>query len=455
MNGKERGTARPTENMQLLRVSADGRRLTLADGRPFFWLGDTAWELFHKLSREEAEHYLRQRASLGFNVVQAVALAELDGLEEGNAYGSMPLRKNDAGAYDPTLPDTSGVYSYWDHVDYIVDQAAALGIYIALLPTWGDKFNVKHGKGPVIFTPSNARLYGKWFGARYRDCPNIVWVLGGDRPMEDFEHFAIIRGMAEGLKEGDGGAHLMSFHPAGARSSSLNAHREAWLDFNMIQSGHGERDITNYARVQADYRLEPAKPTIDAEPCYEDIPIGFDPRNGYFDAADVRRAAYYAVFSGALGHTYGHHSVWSMAREGGGAEFLYAWQEAIHRPGAAQMQHLRTLMEAYAERGMAPDDSVLASNHKGANRMVAMKGERCAMVYTPNGVEVAVEADLFRGKQPEAAAWYDPRTGTYHEAAACGEQGSAKFRPPSSGRGEDWVLVVHIAAYRKPVQPFP
>ncbi|MBB3111054.1 hypothetical protein FHS18_003122 [Paenibacillus phyllosphaerae] len=442
MNGNERGDSHMQENMQLLRVSADGRRLTTADGQPFFWLGDTAWELFHKLLREEAEHYLRQRESLGFNVVQAVALAELDGLEEGNAYGRTPLLMNDAGAYDPSLPDTSG-YSYWDHMDYIIEQAAELGIYVALLPTWGDKFNVKHGKGPVIFTPSNARQYGKWLGARYRDCPNIIWVLGGDRPMEEYEHFAIIRGMAEGLKEGDGGAHLMSFHPAGARSSSLNVHREAWLDFNMIQSGHGEREITNYARVQADYRLMPAKPTLDGEPCYEDIPIGFDPRNGYFDASDVRRAAYYAVFSGALGHTYGHHSVWSMTREGGGAEFLYGWQEALHRPGAAQMQHLRALMEAYSECGMAPDDSVLASNLEGANRMVAMKGERCALVYSPNGVEITVSADIFCGERM-AAAWYDPRTGIYREAGDYAEEGTANFRPPTSGRGQDWVLAMNF-----------
>jgi hypothetical protein len=57
-----------------------------ADGRPFFWLGDTAWELFHRLNREEATRYLEDRASKGFTVIQAVALAELDGLNTPNAY---------------------------------------------------------------------------------------------------------------------------------------------------------------------------------------------------------------------------------------------------------------------------------------------------------------------------------------------------------------------------------
>jgi len=93
------------------------------DGSPFFWVGDTAWELFHKLNREEAELYLITRAQQGFNVIQAVALAENDGLTTGNGYGRLLLKKNEKGLYDPCLPDTDGEYSYWDHMDYIVKRA--------------------------------------------------------------------------------------------------------------------------------------------------------------------------------------------------------------------------------------------------------------------------------------------------------------------------------------------
>ena len=61
-----------------LKVSDNRRFLVTEKGEPFFWLGDTAWELFHRLTREEATRYLENRAKLGFNVVQAVALAELE-----------------------------------------------------------------------------------------------------------------------------------------------------------------------------------------------------------------------------------------------------------------------------------------------------------------------------------------------------------------------------------------
>jgi hypothetical protein len=52
-----------------LKVSDNGRFLIQQDGRPFFWLGDTAWELFHRLSREDGDHYLKDRAAKGFTVI--------------------------------------------------------------------------------------------------------------------------------------------------------------------------------------------------------------------------------------------------------------------------------------------------------------------------------------------------------------------------------------------------
>lgn len=69
----------------------NGHFLEYADGCPFFYLGDTTWELFHRLNREEANFYLEDRARKGFTVIQAVVLAKLDGLNTPNAYRDVPL----------------------------------------------------------------------------------------------------------------------------------------------------------------------------------------------------------------------------------------------------------------------------------------------------------------------------------------------------------------------------
>src|SRR5215218_2487671 len=199
------GSAQPRSvgDLPRLRVSDNHRFLVTMDGRPFFWLGDTAWELFHRASREEAEQYLRNRAGRRFTVIQAVALAEMDGLHVPNAYGELPLRHD-----DPTQPNEA----YFAHVDWIVATANELGLYIGFLPTWGDKWNKKWGIGPEIFTAQNAEPYAEWIGRRYADRA-IIWIVGGDRPIETEGHKEIIRAFARGLKKGDGGAHLITLHP--------------------------------------------------------------------------------------------------------------------------------------------------------------------------------------------------------------------------------------------------
>src|SRR5689334_17382473 len=83
------------QSLPQLRVSDNRRFLVTADGKPFFWLGDTAWELFHRATREDAERYLQTRSQQRFTVIQAVVLAEFDGLHTPNAYGQVPLVDDD------------------------------------------------------------------------------------------------------------------------------------------------------------------------------------------------------------------------------------------------------------------------------------------------------------------------------------------------------------------------
>src|SRR6185295_7895167 len=153
-----------------IRVDPSGRFLQTMDGKPFFWLGDTDWELFHRLNREEAEIFLETRRRQGFNVIQAVALAEFEGIRKPNRYGDFPLLNNDPTRLNITPgnnPSDTTAYDYWDHVDYIINLAAKKGLYIGLLPTWGDKVTVMWGDGPKIFNETNAEIYATMLAKRY------------------------------------------------------------------------------------------------------------------------------------------------------------------------------------------------------------------------------------------------------------------------------------------------
>ena len=429
---------------RLLRVtvSANRRFLQTETGAPFFWLGDTAWELFHRLTIEEAEFYLENRRRKGLNVIQAVALAEFDGIRTPNAYGDFALTDE-----DPTRPNEA----YFRHVDAVIDLAAAKGLYVGLLPTWADKVTPMWGAGPAIFTVENAHSYGRWLGARYKERSNILWVLGGDRPAhkDDADFRPIWQAMAAGIDAGTNAHPFKTFHPWGGHSSSEELHDEAWLDMNMMQSGHGSgRSTPVWAMIEHDYALSPAKPTLDAEPNYEDHPINpwpaWNPANGYFRDHDVRQQSYRSVFAGGCGVTYGHHSIWQFCGERH-APINHAdrtWQEAIDRPGAGQMIHLRRLMESRPYFSRIPDQDILVDNpaERGCHmRATRDEAGRYAFIYTPLVQPITVRLGWAAGACVRAW-WYNPRTGS---AAAIGEfaaQGEIAFLPPVDG--PDWVLVL-------------
>lgn len=424
--------------MQKICVSENKRFLCLADKTPFFWLADTAWELFHALSREEAEHYLKTKSSQGYNVVQAVALAEMDGLGTPNAYGRFPLKKDIHGRYDPCAWDLDGEYNYWDHVEAVIRIAETYNIYIAFVVTWGDKYNKAHGVGPEIFNGENAEHYAQLLAARFGKYDNLIWVLGGDRFLNEDRHFQVNNAFAKGLRQTGERGHLITLHPPGAKSSSYHYPDAPWMAFHMLQSGHHAHNIPNYEMIAHDYLLEPVRPVLDGEPRYEDHPVNFNAENGYFDEADVRQAAYWAVFAGGCGHTYGHHSVWRMNREFT-PYFPLTWEQAITRPGTVQMKYLKDLILSLDYYSRVPDQSLVSENFPGANYVAATRGKDYALFYAPNGVDIRVVMGKIPGDKV-LARWYNPRTGRYEAAGEYENTGVAVFSPRERGRDRDIVL---------------
>lgn len=425
-----------------LKVTDNRRFLVHDDGAPFFYLGDTAWELFHRLSREEADLYLRTRAEQKFTVIQTVVMAEHE-FDKPGPSGHCPLDDN-----DPTKPNEG----YFEHVDSIVNRANALGLTIGMLPTWGDKWNKAWGAGPEIFTPQNARVYGRWLAARYRDA-DVIWILGGDRAVESNQHRAIIYAMADGIHEGDGGGHLRTFHPQGGQTSAQYFHKDAWLDFNMRQTGHS-RNSDNYDKIAEDYARTPTKPCLDAEPGYEDHPESFDPKNGYLNDHDVRKSAYWAVFAGACGHTYGCHDIWQFLDPARFAPVTAArtpWHEAMNLPGASHMQYVRALIESRPFLTRIPDQSLLSDAKTGGDHIQATRDAEgsYALIYAASGQPFTLSVAKLSG-DALTAWWFDPRTGKAQNTGRVARAAFHVFTPPSSGPDQDWVLVLDDASRNFP-----
>jgi hypothetical protein len=422
-----------------LRVSADGHYFVTETGAPFFWLGDTAWEMFARLSREEVEQYLENRRTKGFNVIQVVILTE-HSLNTPNFYGDIAISGN-----NPLRPNEN----YFKFVDWMIAKAAEKGLYVGLLPTWGDKVNIMNGKGPVIFNTDNARRYGDYVGKRYKNATNVIWILGGDRNVQSSTQLAIWKAMATGINTAAGASTMITYHPRGESSSAPTFNSDANFDFNMIQSGHNVHDFPLWNMITTAYNMKPTKPILDGEINYEASAVDLDPKKGYFDAYDVRKQAYRSVFAGGSGVTYGHHSIWqfySPTRRGIASPIMY-WYDALNQPGAAQLKHLATLMLSRPYFNRIPDQTLLAS--AGDTNATHMRATRAsdgsyAFVYLPTNRSVTVNLTKLSGTTIRAS-WFDPQTGITQPIGefAKGTQTSRTFTPPASLR--DSVLILENA----------
>jgi hypothetical protein len=426
-----------SRDLPWLEVSDSGPYIVTEEGEPFLWLGDTAWEMIHRLNREEIDRYLSDRAAKGFTLIQTVVLAELDGLETPNAYGNSPLVGN-----DPTRLDKA----YFEHVDYAIERAAKLGLYIGLLPTWGDKFNLKWGTGPVVFTPENAAVYGEQLAARYATTPNIVWILGGDRIPETDEHYAIMRAMVAGIRKVDV-RHLITYHPQGGHRAG-ELFDDAWLQLDMYQSGHS-REAREYSFVVEGLAANSERPIINGESRYEDIPDRFweeHPPGVWLDAADVRVSAWWSMLAGAAGYTYGCNNIWQMYRSGREPTIQARtdWDRSLDLPGARHMGYLRELLEALPWQNLEYDPNlILGDNPRDGTHIVAAVDDRgeILVAYTPQGK--AVRPDLARLTEgPKRAWWFNPRSGRLTPIGQISPHEAAELTPWASGRGSDFVLIV-------------
>jgi len=486
-------------------ASVNGHFLVTPDGKPFFWLGDTAWEMFHRLDREETEFYLKDRARKGFNVIQVVATGKLDyeGLTAPNRAGEIPFI--DA---DPARPNPR----YFAHIDWVVDRAAHYGIRMAILPIWNTLLTSR-GDPSRAFDMRKAELYGHWIAQRYRG-KGVIWVLGGDMnpilPTGSTGHGDRSHGytttvdfrplfdaMANGIASGEGGNPFITYHPSCCSTAAAAPPRMSlyfgdrdWFDMSLLQSSHfqaysgdyggggyvdgmdfGEavgrgfvwNGFYNYLPVSDEYRAVPTRPVLDSEPRYEDHPIFINLRfesSGLWRAHDVRGALYQALFAGAAGHTYGHFSVWDFydprraaQTSPGYIDQAYGevmlqrspWQQALDAPAAGQMQHGKALLLSRPYFSRIPDQSLISGAYgEGEGHMSATRDREgsYAMIYLPQGQPVTVDLTKLSGSTV-FAWWFDPRTGNATRIEGTfGTNQSQRLVPPTSGPEQDWVLVI-------------
>lgn len=403
-----------------LKIHNSQRAFAYADGTSFFWLGDTVWTVSSHARLEEWQRYLELRNQQGYNVVQINPLPNWDASQGEDR---PPFAKLPSGQYDVDRPNPE----YFQYLDRLLAEAAAYGMVPALVGIWFNflpmtnlnwPFEVER---PAAFDAMSAARFTRMLAARYA-AYGAVWLVSGDTDLSE-QSLAIYDAAAEAILEATPYKPLLTAHMVGGLAASEQLNQRKWLDFHMLQSGHSHQSAERAMRLAVtDRSLQPARPVINGEPCYERMLKGDepDPKHKIADSSFVRKACWASVLGGASsGITYGAHGLWPWHRVGQDypMAWLYGepptWEEAMHLEGGADIARLKCFMLELPWWELEPIDadeqssrSWLAASHTC--------GYKTLLYYMESPGELAMS--LPRNGADYEGIWFNPATGETAQA---------------------------------------
>ncbi len=418
-----------------LLTAENGRFLTDQKGVPFLVVGDTAWSLIAQLKEPEIDRYLADRATKGFNSV-IVNLIE-------HRFSTSPPRTR-AGLAPFAQPGdfSTANADYFAFAHKVIKKANDQGIVVWLCPSYLGFGGGEDGFFREMKAGGAARLraYGRFVGERFKDLPNIVWLMGGDYTPTDADQWTVTD-VAAGIREVDS-AHPMTAHGSPSSTAVSAFGEQAWLTVNTVYT----YEKTPFQRMLSVYHRRPNRPFVLIEAVYE----------GEHDSKPelIRRQAYWAMLSGACGQFFGNNPIWHF--DGPGLFPATAtWQEAMGGTGSRDMIRLRKVFRTLPWHRLIPEeDHTVVTDGYGSGEATALTAlstdQKLSVTYIPStGSErraLTVRMDRFAG--PVTARWYNPADGRY---AAIAEQSVAlrdvhDLRTPGDNgtKTNDWLLILEV-----------
>lgn len=437
-----------------LQVSPDGHALQKADGTPFLWLGDTAWDLLYALDDAGVRDYALRRRQQGFNV----ALLQLVG-GDNNARDVTGLTSLTVGPDGKARLNPAFAAGALHKIQLLNANGIVGGVVLAWGPTLAQKFG----------TEAAAEQFGRDVGAALGGA-DIVWLLGGD-VNPDAGTIPLWRAVARGLREGSPLPHLISYHPTSGSSSAWFGD-DGVLDFQSAQTGHSRYRPLSQPQtgvIRSDFIRAPVRPTIDQESGYEGIPDGLyrlHPRGTMVEPADrlddydVRVRLWQQFMSGAFGYTYGQLDVTIFWQPGKQIAWPIGepWRSSMDAPGAQELAIYQATRRRLGTAYLQPDDQLV---RESLNRVYdyarvlagCTPDRRSCLVYSAPGMPFRITGS--RTTQNMVLRWIDPRTGAITSASGRSDPtGDLIMTPPGEAflpaQGQrsinDWILWLDYSA---------
>ena len=181
-----------------------------------------------------------------------------------------------------------------------------------------------------------------------------------------------------------------------------------------------------------DYEQFPTKPTLDIEAWYENTNLGGGtPATSY----NVRRRAYFSIFAGGFGHSYGGSGVWDAMSD---------FEQALELEGSTHIGYLSQLLHALGSDflKLRPNQSMIvngqSNNYDRHIQATSANDGSYALVYTAGTGEFSLYLSALK-EESISVIWFNPRTKELSDRSTVKKSTDANFTTPGEG---DWVLVL-------------
>lgn len=428
----------------VLQIAQDKRHFEHANGTPFFWLGDTWWMGLCKRMRwpDDFQTLVADRVQKGFTMVQIVAGLYPD-MEPYDPRGA-----NEAGY--PWEPDYARINpAYFDMADVRIQYLADHGLAACIVGFWG-YFIPRMGMAKI-------KQHWRYLVARWSAYP-VVWCLAGEGTMPYYlsktkEQDAEVQkhgltDLARYVHFIDTHHHPITIHPS--RSARLCVDDPAVLDFDMLQTGHNDRQSVpnTIETVQTSLAASPRMPVLIGEVCYEGIQEA--------SRQEVQRYMFWsALLSGTGGHTYGANGIWQVntpsqpyglsphGHSWGGP----AWNVAAQLPGSGQLGMAKKLLTRYSWWKLQPKPELIEPHWTKGDYWQPFAAEvpgEVIIAFCPDFTKPAVFHNL--ESRSHKAFFFNPATGEELPIGDITPETDGSWKVPEIPIFQDWVVVLERKA---------
>jgi hypothetical protein len=413
-----------------LRISDDRHYLVDPHGRPFLINQVSAWGLVQSLSLEDATVYVDDLAQRGFNAL-LVSVISNDKRMPGEPpawQGIAPFMRE----WDFSTPNPD----YFAHADQFLELAKSRGMLVAMVACYlGFPNDPTQGWEDELLGDTNSldksREYGRYLGSHFRRFDNLIWVAGGDNfPVPGSKLERHMKAVMDGVRENDP-KHLWTAHWSGLEEGSVATDQPTFAASMDLNGYYAFNYDLTYLKDLESIARHPDKPLFHLDMAYE------TERGG--DAESIRRRAYTAMLSGAVGSSFNAGPNWYLFEDWrdmssqATLETTYWYQFFVALPWQELVPdtHHDAVLSGYGTFG---SEEYVCAAHTAVWDMI--------VAYLPHGGTLTVDLSRLTGSGARVY-WFDPTQGTVTTANQNTSHAPADLTAPSA---QSWVLVVEDAA---------